>query len=270
MVRWVVVRVVLGFTITTVLTACGSGNVLESEAGGPPSFDPMATVSFAAPVRDVTMGVDDQHLTAVITDLPTGSDPVCRYELDPGVDESDPDVVRLNPVVVRTQASFTSCTAGEAALDVALGAPLAGRRVMATDATGAPGVYLVVDGALARCALPDCDPATGLPPTPANCDDGSLISDLRSGDVAQHADTVETRCDGEWAVVGVDVSSGACAPTEGGPKPCAGDVVTWYYLRAVGPQWQILTFGSVDGCGLVHEVEPTFPEALCADLRRDR
>ncbi len=67
MVRWVVVRVVLGFTITTVLTACGSGNVLESEAGGPPSFDPMATVSFAAPVRDVTMGVDDQHLTAVIT-----------------------------------------------------------------------------------------------------------------------------------------------------------------------------------------------------------
>ena len=64
MVRWVVVRVVLGFTITTVLTACGSGNVLESEAGGPPSFDPMATVSFAAPVRYVTMGVDDQHLVA--------------------------------------------------------------------------------------------------------------------------------------------------------------------------------------------------------------
>ena len=190
MAQGIVVRAVLGMVVAAALTACGSGNVLESDAGGPPTFDPMATVSFAAPVRDVTMGGDDQHLTAVIGDLPTGSDPACRYELDPGVDESAPDVVRLSPVVVRTQASCASCPTGETTLDVTLTAPLAGRRVMATDATGAPAVYLVVDGALTRCALPDCDPATNLPPTPASCDDGSLVDDLRTGDVPMHAGVV--------------------------------------------------------------------------------
>ena len=74
--------------------------------------------------------------------------------------------------------------------------------------------------------------------------------------------TGETRCDGSFLVVDMDVGSSGCAPTEGGTSPCRR--VKRAYFVANASRWRIVTYGTDQTCDQVlHATGIQFPAELC-------
>ncbi|MEZ5382781.1 MAG: hypothetical protein R2754_13440 [Microthrixaceae bacterium] len=158
------------------------------------------------------------------------------------------------------EEEFGACPTADTALELKIGAPMAGRDVVldkvrwVADSEGEYGV----------CELPGCDPETGAAPATADCDGGSLTDDIRLyADVGRHASIGEKRCQDGWAMVEVDIGAGAC-PAGDESNSCAGQRIDRLFLKAGVPHWEVLARTREAGCGPVVS-NPEFPKDLCED-----
>ena len=122
------------------------------------------------------------------------------------------------------------------------------------------------DVSLTRCDLPGCDPGTGQPPAPPGCN-AALVDAVRAGDVPRHSGIDVRACDGEWAVLDIDIGESACPVTgDASPNLCVGRRLDCVYYRLVDGVWSFLAYDEGPGCGEIPERVPDFPAALCEGL----
>lgn len=239
--------------------------------------EPPAGWTFGTPDIDVLRaGADDRSLV-----VEAGFEPVrlddrsCAGEAGGWVDEGQPGIVYVFPRTVvpnvladeslgRWADRFGPCKRATPTIELALSAPLGDADVLVD---GVRWVRRAGSDDYERCELPACDPEQGGTPQLATCDDGAaLVDDVRTlGDVPRHSDIGETRCEDGWAMVEVDVGSGACPATGDGPNPCAGERFDRLFLRAGTPHWEVIGRTREAGCGDIADVEPDFPPSLCDD-----
>jgi hypothetical protein len=155
--------------------------------------------------------------------------------------------------------------AGNRDVAVELDEPAGGRPVT-FNVTGTPQRFVNRAGAeYTECALPSCDPSASIS-EPGTCANLRQFASL--ADAPKNFDMVDVRCDGSFAVYGLDFGSGGCAPVDGQAKPCSGKIVHRIYWRATDSGWTIVVWDDNAGCGQVLTAASDFPTALCTDLPR--
>ena len=87
-----------------------------------------------------------------------------------------------------------------------------------------------------------------------------------SGDVPRRFSIANERCQGEWAVIEVDIGAGACPATDEPENPCVGQRNNRHFYRAVDDAWVLLAITRSAGCDDVHSADTSFPAELCDDL----
>jgi hypothetical protein len=268
---WVVVLLVVA------AAGCGSGRATESTAAGSTTTTWPSLFEVEASVVSVDRVVDDLHLTVTLGDVPSGGagcDVTVVDRTKDNPDQSPVDAIR--PVVMLSRAdrepfaptfdgTWPGCELGTRPVEIELLYPFAGRPVIVVQP-----VYALwtpqADGTFSRCELPGCDPVSGQPPDPAGCD-RTLYDAVRAGDVPAHSRIDVRGCAGGYAVVDIDLGSGACGATEERPNPCAGKRVDRTFWSRQGRSWTLVTFGKrgVPGCANA-SLPPEFPRELCDGL----
>lgn len=219
-----------------------------------------------ATVASIRRGANDKQLIVTIGRLPApGTPPRCHVSVDlhayemareitlsiaPRIDDSgfDPHTCDLSATTDFTER---------------LTQPLAHRPVT-FNVIGVVERYVANGaGVYGECRLPSCDPATPIA-EPATC--ANLRSFAFAADAPKNFDMVDVRCDGHWAVYGLDYSSGSCPPDDGTRRSCAGTNVRRIYWKADGDSWKIVASDNDARCGAVPATVPDFPTVLCADL----
>lgn len=249
--------------LVALAAGCGSrGEGRALDAGGSAPVAP-----FTAEIAAVAAGPDGHSLVAHVAALPVdGSTGDCAVTIAGRVtteeDRAYVDVLVTDPAPDR-DPTYPDCDTAPRDVAIDVGRPVAGMRVIAQNPSR---VWVpTADGTYSECALPSCDPSTGVAPAPATCDDATLADAVRSGDVPRHAKIGIDRCELPWAVVDVDIGAGACPATEG-PNPCAGKNVHRTYWEVDGSTWRMLAESTGAGCGDVADQVPDFPLRLCAGL----
>ncbi len=147
--------------------------------------------------------------------------------------------------------------------------PLDADKPIATHRFGSIDQYFYPDGdQFFECALPYCDPKTGLPADEPGCDTLRRdVTDRSYGlDLPRRATTETVVCDETWAIVQVDYGPAAC-PAGGDASNDCGQNLDRAYLR-LGERgfWSVFDWDAKLGCGDVPQTDPAFPIDLCRDL----
>jgi hypothetical protein len=255
---------------------CGNDGSVGVATGTEPSTS-TTWVLDRAPARVVSVDrrVDDFHLSVTVADVPSGPTASCTAV---PVDETDKmitndiEAVRVQVILQRADGqpfapegfgTWPGCTLARQSFVVGTGAPIGSRAVVIHDPEYS--IWNVrPDGAYTRCELPGCDPQTGSAPDPCGHE---LIDAVRAGDVPAHSDINVRGCDGNHAVVDVDLGSGACPRGDEGPNPCAGTRIDRTFWSRTNEHWSLITYGTRSSPGCADALLPAgFPTALCAGL----
>jgi hypothetical protein len=148
-----------------------------------------------------------------------------------------------------------------------LGAPAADRPIT-FNVTGTPQRFIAApSGGYSECAVPACDPTAKIT-EPGTCDNLRQFASL--ADAPKNFAMTDVRCDGAFAVHGLDFGSGGCPPAEGQPSPCAGKSIHRIYWRATDNGWSIIAWDDTAGCGTVLMTPPTSPRRSATTCPRSR
>lgn len=235
-------------------------------AGTPEERSPMEV---ALPVQ-AFREEPDGSLTVQVGPVPVeGSTGACQVDLRPAVRENDSVVqvtllgtIRQGNLVPPDSYVFPGCPLSYRELTIEPSEPIGMRHLLLT--IGMDHVWFRRDGkALSSCSAGGCPPVV----EPAACDGPSLVDAVRTMDVPAHSSIGETRCQEPWAMVEVDIGSGACPPSDGGPNPCAGQRFDRIYLHMVDNAWIFASRDENAGCDTVLEQVPDLPRELCEGTR---
>lgn len=284
-------RVPLVLVAALTALGCGSGQSLDT-AGEPgsqadaesPGSDPGATNGeptyewgLSWPVSEIRRTDSERTFDLVLDDVPVpdGSD-LCgagayAVELSHGPEYGALFIeVKLDNPSTYPSLEASGCERRSETVRFTATAPLGTDKPIATVRHGSVEQYFYPDGdRFTECALPGCDPTTGLPADDPGCD--TLKRDVRSGtaglDLPRRARTQTVACDESWAIVQVDFGAAACPATGDATNDCAGQNLDRAYLRLSETGfWDVFDWDDLQGCGEVPETEPTFPIELCQDL----
>jgi predicted small lipoprotein YifL len=241
------------------------GTAAACGGGGPSAAGPAGTVADPAAPANQFVGIEDV-VAAGPTDLTIVTDPLPRAGatgacgptvVTPRVEEHPTEVLVYVDYAGPVRSPFDRCDVATRTVTVPLAAPVGERTVR--DAMGAQ--FWQRDGAWVGCGHVVMTCIT----TPASCQ--NLRDFVANADVPRHFGMGNTRCDGRWAVVDVDIGAGDC-PVTGEPRgnPCAGVRVRRMYWQVVDDAWVLVGSDPGPGCGAIAAVAPAFPTSLCADL----
>lgn len=251
-------------------TGCSDKPVRVDAASVPTSgptttWDTSGPLSFDVQPSGVARTSNPMELAVTVRGLPPDrGSPPCTAELAVTAYETEVQV-SLQTVVraVLPGPPFAGCQLSDRTVNVSLKQPLGDRPVAFP-----PSQRFVVvrsGGAYVRCTLPSCDPSVE-PRIPARCGNGTLQTAVFSSDAPKRSRMSNERCEGEWAVIDVDLGAAACPATGDPANPCAGQRVDREFFRIVDGAWRLRDVSRKPGCDDVTQVEPDFPLRLCADL----
>lgn len=257
--RWVLVALALG---TGLLVGCGSDSDETSTTG---ADDPERRAHDFRPWVQAEATDDPTELTLVYWGPDASRDERCSsrdeaetqvaadgvleatiysYPTDADHDQAD------CPMVLRRIALHLDEPLGDGRLRV-------GYSDLEVQANAEGGYEPVAE--TTTCGRVDCSTPS---PEPAPCD-GEAVQDAFDSEVdGGIRATGETRCDGSFLVVDMDVGSSGCAPTEGGTSPCMR--VKRAYFVANASRWRIVTYGTDQTCDQVlYATGIQYPAELC-------
>jgi hypothetical protein len=275
------VRLPLGTSLTVaaaVLAACAHVPAEDVTTRDDAAHEATAPTTTWPPLLDRVWDVEGVVRTAdpLVFELrlanlpPEGRPPPCAVQIEASYEaiSSDPGVtVSVSTGEPEFDLAFPGCELGERVVTLhAIQAPPMDRYVRTAGPNGDRHWYPREDGSLTRCDLLGCDPGTGQPPAPPGCN-AVLVDAVRAGDVPRHSGIDVRACEGEWAVVDIDIGASACPVTgDASPNPCAGQRLDRVYYRLVDGVWRFLAYDEGPGCGEIPEQVPDFPVALCEGL----
>lgn len=109
------------------------------------------------------------------------------------------------------------------------------------------------------CGRADCSTES---PAPAPCDSDAFRTALAAQIDGNTRLAGEQQCDGSFLVTGIDTGSKGCAPSEGGPSPCANHKSAYFVAR--DGAWALVTYAKGLTCRDVEESSNIrFPESMC-------
>jgi hypothetical protein len=252
----------VAITLALVAGACGTRDTDDGGRGHAQSDRAAtATTTDGHPVEFVGISGVEAAAGASVT---VRSDPVpvesaageCAVEITPWAQESNHEVIVYVGYTGGVVSPFEGCEVAPRTVEVALASPVGTRAVV--DGMGAR--FWLRDGAWVGCG----DVVMTCITEPASCD--NLRDAISNADVPRHFGMSNTRCDGAWAVVDVDLGAGDCPVTGDGPNPCAGQRLRRMYWQVQADAWVQVGSDRGPGCGSIADIVPDFPSELCAGL----
>ena len=285
---------VLALLITVAAVGCGDqvssdaaagdateGQIAGSESGGLGPSDPTGGPRYEWglhwPVQEIRRTDSDDTFELVLDDVPVpdGSD-LCGAGAVATEFRHGPDrellviEVKLDNPSTYPALEEAPCQRRSETITLTVSAPLEAGEPIATHRHGSLDQYFYPeDDGFFECALPACEPATGLPADDPGCE--TLRRDIRDGtaglDLPRRASSRTVACDGSWAIVQIDLGPAACPATGDATDTCAGQNLDRAYLH-LGDNgfWEVVDWDEEQGCGQVPQTEPSFPVELCQGL----
>ena len=217
-------------------------------------------VTYGAEVIGVRPGGDDR--TAIVqVSLPAGR-PDCARDPHMELFNETNDTVNATAVFSSASSSVIGACPSRTTVELSLSTPdpLAGRRL----SLGGTYAWVVRGNGYVHCQeFLGCDPPTD------HCAPGWIDKAVFSLDVSvKHIRGVRTErgCDGNWLVLDIDRSVGACPPAEGKSTCTVPANVTRVFLEWHSQGWANFAGTRQAGCVDVKAARPDFPAALCENL----
>jgi hypothetical protein len=217
-------------------------------------------VTYAAEVIGVRPGGDDR--TAIVQlSLPAGR-PDCARDPHIKLFSETNDAVTATVLFSSASSSVIGACPSRTTVELSLSTPgpLAGRRL----SLGGTYPWVLRGNGYVHCQeFLGCDPPTD------HCAPQWIDKAVFGLDVSvKHIRGVRTErgCDGNWLVLDIDRSVGACQPVDGKSTCSVPADVTRFFLEWRSENWVQFAGTRQAGCADAKATRPDFPTALCENL----
>ncbi len=260
-----------------VLLGCGAGQPSDVDTAAASTAEQTEfRYPLPWPVNAIDRTDEPDSLDFVVSDVPVadGSD-ICASVVEiRGVVRAEDGVALIEVNLVNglsyPERETAGCATTEQTIRFVLGSVVADiEKILIVSFSDVRQTFYPVDDGFTECALPDCDPNTGLPATEPGCD--TIARDIRERlvglDLPRRANWNTIACDNEWAVLEIDFGAAACPATGDATNACSGRNIKRAYIHLTDSGfWNVVDWDEDNGCGDVPTNEPMFPTDLCADL----